>query len=497
MGIIGRQGFKKTVISYFGVLIGLISTLYIYPLEETLYGVARFLISMAALLIPVLTFGTNSLVVRFFPVFRDKDTGHHGFLGFLFLITTVCFLILGSLMYIWRDAFYGILRSINMDVKVFSENVLETGILAFITALSIVTTLYISNFKRIVVPGIFNSVYLKIGLPILIILIYFHLILESHFKWGLILIQLLILLSLIVYTYKLGELYLKPNFSFISKKLLGRMSSYSFQGVFASLGSTVAFRIDTIMTASLLGFSSTGIFSIADNIAGIIASPYQSIKEISAPIIAQNLYDGDMEKVKKLYKSSSIALSIIGWGMLICTYVSLESIFSLSSKYDVLIQGKYVVLLLGLARVVDMSGGLNDHIISYSSIYKWNVLLILMLGVINISLNYYLIPRFGINGAAMATLISMSMYNISKFVFVWFRFRMQPFSMTHLAVIAVGAVAFLLGYTIPESGFALLDILSKSGTTALVFGGVVLYFNLSPDITSMVANLKNRIQRLI
>ncbi len=101
MGIIGRQGFKKTVISYFGVLIGLISTLYIYPLEETLYGVARFLISMAALLIPVLTFGTNSLVVRFFPVFRDKDTGHHGFLVFLFLITTVCFLILGSLMYIW------------------------------------------------------------------------------------------------------------------------------------------------------------------------------------------------------------------------------------------------------------------------------------------------------------------------------------------------------------------------------------------------------------
>src|SRR5690606_33828166 len=102
--------------------------------------------------------------------------GHYGFLGFLLLISSVSFVVVGALLYIWRDAFYDLLRSINLDVEVFSENLLETGVLVFFTSASFIVTIYISNFKRIVIPGIFNSIYLKIGLPILILLFYAQLI---------------------------------------------------------------------------------------------------------------------------------------------------------------------------------------------------------------------------------------------------------------------------------------------------------------------------------
>lgn len=492
MGIIGRQGFKKTIISYIGVLIGLFATLYIYPLEEAMYGLARFLLSIASLFVPILTFGTHSLVVRFFPVFRDKETGHHGFLGFILLISTGSFVVLGSLLYIWRTEFYRLLHSINLDVDVFSENLLETAVLALFISMATILSTYISNFKRIVIPGIFNSIYLKIGLPILILLFYAQVIQEAQFKWGFILIHFFILLSLVIYTFRLGELYLKPDFRFITRGLTKKLANYSIHGVFTTLGATIAFNIDAIMTASMMGFTSTGIFSIANNIAGVISSPFISISEISAPIFAQKLYEGDMENIEKLYKSSSVAMLIVGLGMLITVYVSLDSIFLFSSQYDVIVQGKYVVLLLGLAEVINMAAGLNKHIISYSNLYRWNVILILVLAILNIGFNFAFIPMYGINGAALATLFSMSIFNIAKLIFVWIRFKMQPFTLRHIWVVVIGITAYTLGYFMPDTGYNLLNVILKSGVTLSVFGGLILYFNFSPEITDMVSKLITR-----
>ena len=299
MGVIKRQVFKNTIVSYFGIFLGIFSTFYIYPLEEGIYGLARFLISMAALLMPLLSFGMTSQVIRFFPYFQDKSKGHHGFLGLLLFLSLVFILLLGGLLYVLREPFYGLLEYINMDVDIFSDNLLEIGVLVLITIIISIVTSYISNFRRIVIPSIFNSMYLKIGLPCLVLLYFLGLFDNEQFKWGLILLHFLILASLVIYTYRLGELYLKPDFGYLTKKLISSMAGYSIHGVFTSLGATAAFRIDAIMTASLLGFSSTGIFSIADNIASIIATPHKSLISISASVVTQDVYNNNFEKVEK------------------------------------------------------------------------------------------------------------------------------------------------------------------------------------------------------
>lgn len=495
MGVIRRQGIKKSLILYFGVLIGIASTLYIYPLEEDIYGLARFLLSMAGLLAPFLSWGVNSLAIRFFPVFRDKQTGHQGFLGLLLLLSTSCFVLLGTILFYSRSYLYELLRTAGMDVAIFSKNLLETGILALLIINATIVTSYISNFRRITVPGIFNSLYVKIGIPVLVLLYYFQKIQVTEFKAGLIILHALIFVSLLIYTFYLGELYLRPRFSFLSGKLIKSMFSYSSYGVFASLGATIAFRIDTIMTASLMGFASTGVYSIADNIAGVIATPFKSINEISAPIFAQHMNDREYDKVSKLYKSSAITLLIVGLGLLISIYVSIDSIFSLSAQYDTLIQGEKVVLLLGLAKVVDMSTGLNTYIISYSHLYKWGLVWMAILCVLNIGFNLTFIPEFGITGAALATLLSMIISNIIRFIFVWVKFKMQPFGWGSAWVVVIGGLAYILGSIIPGTGYHLLDIIVKSGITFITFGGLVWYFNFSPDISNFASMILARVRR--
>ncbi len=494
MGIIKRQGIKQTLVTYVGVFIGLVATLYIYPLEEGMYGLARFLLSMAAILYPILSLGVESLTVRFFPEFRDKETGHHGFLGILFIFSSLSFFFFGILLFYFRDSFYHFLAWLKMDVEVFSKNLLETGILVFFIISSAILTSYISNFKRIAIPGIFNSLFLKIGLPCLILLYYFQRLQTQSFKIGFIIIHVLIFIALLIYTWKLGELHLKPHFGFLSKDRLKRMAGYSLFGMFSGLGANLAFRIDAIMTASLLNFQSTGIYGIADNIANIIISPYRSIIQISAPIVAQEMHDKNYSEVDKLYKSSSISLTIIGVGLLVAAYVSIDDLFQLSPKYETLILSKQVVLLLGIGKIVNMATSLNAHIISYSKYFKVNLYLTLLLAGLNIYLNLTLIPLYQIVGAAMATFISLSLFNILKLLFVWSRFRMQPLNLNHLWVLLFGLLAYGIGAIMPDTGYILINIILKSGSALIIFGGLALYFNLSPDITQLVRQIIKKIK---
>ena len=77
MGVIKRQGFKSTVISYIGVLIGAVAMLRIYPLDMEVYGYAQWLISMVTLMFPLATFGILTLLIKYFPSYQKADSSNY------------------------------------------------------------------------------------------------------------------------------------------------------------------------------------------------------------------------------------------------------------------------------------------------------------------------------------------------------------------------------------------------------------------------------------
>ncbi|MBK8042484.1 MAG: hypothetical protein IPK21_07350 [Haliscomenobacter sp.] len=82
MGIIIRQGIKRSIIQFLGVGIGAASTLFIYPLALETYGLAQFLLNTAAFF-PLRNLGHQRPDRKVFPAFKDEQHGHNGFLGFL------------------------------------------------------------------------------------------------------------------------------------------------------------------------------------------------------------------------------------------------------------------------------------------------------------------------------------------------------------------------------------------------------------------------------
>ena len=75
--------------------------------------------------------------------------------------------------------------------------------------------------------------------------------------------------------------------------------------------------------------------------------------------------------------------------------------------------GIFVVFTIGISKYFDLILGNNNAIIFNSKYYKAVLFLGLLLAFLAISLNMIFIPIYGINGAAIATLISITLYSLS------------------------------------------------------------------------------------
>src|SRR5690606_7632260 len=135
---------------------------------------------------------------------------------------------------------------------------------------------------------------------------------------------------------------------------------------------------------------------------------------------------------------------------------------------EVMETGRYVVFFLGLAQVWDMMTGVNNEIIAYSRHYRFTLYLTLLLAVVNIVANLYFIPRYGLTGAAMATCLSLFLYNVVKLVFIRVKMGLQPFTMRLIPVLTFAAAAWLLARWVPESDSAIITLMVKGAvfTTA-------------------------------
>ena len=98
-------------------------------------------------------------------------------------------------------------------------------------------------------------------------------------------------------------------------------------------------------------------------------------------------------------------------------------------------QGKWVVFIIGLGYMFDMTTGINQEIVGTSKYYKIDLLFYPILGLIAIGANMFLIPRYGMTGAAIATAFTIFLLNTIRFFFLFWVFKIQPFTFNTIKAI--------------------------------------------------------------
>ncbi len=210
----------------------------------------------------------------------------------------------------------------------------------------------------------------------------------------------------------------------------------------------------------------------------------RTMGKISSVVISDAWKNNQVDVIDQIYKKSSISLSVIGLLLIVGIWGNIDNVFHvITDDYK---PGKYVILIIGLANLTDIAMGVSPHIIVNSKHYRFLSYFLLIFAALIVISNIILIPIYGIIGAALATLISKLIYNTIKYIFLYRKYKLQPFTQKTVLLYLIGIVAYLISLLIPEISNYIIDILVRSATITIVFMIPVYYFNISVDINSRI-----------
>lgn len=481
MGVVIRQSFISSVFGYLGIVIGYVNVIILMPKYLTLeeIGLYRTVIACTMLLVPFAMLGSSATMQRFFPKFSENT---EKLISLTFALLLAGFVLVSGLFLVFKEQFF----------LYFSENATRVNdyyylipiLLFFIVIFSLLESFSKANLN-IIFPNFLRDVVYKIFTTSLVVLFAIGAVSFDAFLYSQVLFYMLISLTLLI--------HISRRFSFLSfikkikmptldRKVIG-FSLFSFLSV---AGVTIVTYIDQVMVSRYLGLSLNGIYTTAVFITVVIEYPKRFVSQISYQIMVNSYEKHDIEGIGEHYRKASINQGIVGGLIFLLILINLDNIFGIMPKGESFAQGRNVFILVGLAKLSNMFFSLGSEIISISRIYRYNVILAILLGMLTVISNLLLIPLYGIDGAAMATLISFIIYDIIKFTLVKYHLNIQPFNKKTLLAIALIAVCIAVNKIIPQFDSNYVDAITRSFLVTSFFLFLTYFAGLSVEINNHI-----------
>ncbi|MBQ9417670.1 MAG: lipopolysaccharide biosynthesis protein [Bacteroidales bacterium] len=445
MGVIARQSIKGALANYAGVAIGFVTTFFVLTrcLTTEEVGLTRVMVDAAVLFSSLALLGTNSSVVRFFPYFSDGGR-NRGVFGLSLLLPLVGFGLFGLLFLLFRDGIVGLYEGRS---PLLAEYV---GLLPMLVFCAMYLTVFETNASvllRITVPKLVREVGIRLLTLASYVLYGLGWVSFDGFVWlfcGSYGVAMLLsaFYLLRITGFDLGVF--KVDFHAIDRRLWGEMLRYSLLMTAVVIAGNVPL-LSTLFLGAKTGLAATGVYAIALYIANVVEVPYRSLGAVSRPILAASAKSGRWGEVNRLGRQVSLHQMLVSLTIFFLIWINLDLLFSLLPNGEAYAGGAGVVFVLGLAKVVNSSFAVGADVLNYSRFYVWSLLFALVLTGAALVCNQWLIGVWGINGAAVATLLSYVAYFLLLLWFVWRRLRVHFFSVGQVKVVAVVAVGLLLG----------------------------------------------------
>ena len=494
MGVVRKQSTLTTLTSFLGGVIGFINQTFLFAklMDPDEFGLARVLVTIGVMYAQLSLLGFQNVILRFFPFFENKEKGHYGFLSFGILFILAGFILTTSLFLLFQPQVISVYGEKSQLLVTYYR-------LGMLFGFSYLVYIFFSNYLRSLYDWFIPRFINEVGLRLLVtvgISLYALNVLDFHtFIWVYAGMHAVMALGVIIYTAARRQLMLPSIRNLQIQQYLKPMLSQAF---FASIGGIsihLVLAIDTLMLASL-GLTPVAVYSLMVNFAALMLFPFRSLVNLSSPRVAEYWKEQDIPAIGRIYKRVSLLGYISGVWLFFVIWLNLDYVYSLIGK-EAYMSGKLVFVFIGLASLFDIISGLNTTILVTSKAFKYDLLFNLLLLIISILTNYYFIFILdeGVNGAAIATMISILLYNVSRVIFVYKLANIHPFTMGLLKV-TVLAVGIWLGVSyMPDSSYPLLDIVWKSSLFTVFFGLTILGFRIAPDLNEFLEVILSRLTR--
>jgi len=497
MSTIRRQSIISSIVVYFGFALGFLNT-YLFTrqggLTKEQFGLTNTFIAFANIMFSVACLGMPAFIGKFFPYYKSHlPNKKNDQLTLALLFTCIGFLIV---------TLVGI-ASKHIVIDVVFKNSPElpkyyywTFIFAFGYTLYMLMEAYAWQQRQAVLSNFLKEVLFRVFATILIVLATSQVIRTFDVFIGIYAFTYLAIAAVMfIFFIKRKDFYFTFSISNVTRKFRRKiilLASYVWAG---SLVFNIASVFDTIVIAAVMpnGMAAAGVYALAQNISSLIQAPQRAIVSSSVGPLSQAWKEKNYKKIDRVYHRSSINQLVFSCAMFSLIWLNFDdgiTTFHLQEGYRA---AKWVFFYIGIARIIDMGTGLNSQIIATSTFWRFEFTSGMILLALTIPLNWQLTRMYGIIGPAFSNLISFTVFNLIRYVFLLRRFKMQPFTGKSVYTVLLAAASYTLCYLLfyDQTGFGWIVLRSTVFVSIFLTGMFLL--KLTPDALPVAITLKKKL----
>ncbi len=458
-----------------------------------IFGKYSYIISFLTILITLSSLGLGSGVMFFRQKYKKKgyDEKARGVIAFAY--TSVA--LAGSIL--------------TVVVMIFAEPISKTllnspdyaPLLTVMAPLILLESLYslslsvFRSLKRIARLSLVKNIFYH-GVRIAAILLCFT-VFGLKDIGGIIIPTYIAYTSLLAYNlmnqYKSGSI---GKTSAVEKSEKKELFKYSLPLFMTAIIGILLRQADILMLGFIKTEEAVAVYKISVQICAIIPFFKRITSSFFSPMIASLFHEGKKNELIHTYKT--VTKWSFTFGLMIFLGVVLfgKSVLHLFGRE--FIAGYTALILVACGSIIGVVTGQTGSMNAMTGHPRINMVSSITTFTVNIILNILLIPKHGIIGAAVATLISSAVGNTISLLYLYITQRIQPYGIDYLKPLFAGGlsyiVIYLLNHMIMWDGVT--DVIIKGFIYVFIFAGSIMLTKVDDDDKIILKSMFNTVTKL-
>lgn len=440
----------------------ILSFLLTRGLGVSLYGIYTYGTTILSFAIILARMGGGKAVLRFVPAYEDQSSYRNRLVGLAYLTALAGSTIIGIAIFILAPT----ISSVTLDTPLLVD---VLRILALILPFNTVIKLTNAVFRgteqlkyQVLISDILHPI-IQVGVVGIALFLGYSLL-------GIVsaLALTAVLICIIAMTLLYNQTTIHPSICIHREQSeLFEFYNFSIPLTLKDMGSLLYNRVDILMIGIFLVESSVGVYRISVLIASLVVLPLAALNQLFPPVASRlysNTKTAELESVYETVTRWSLTVAIPP--ALITSLYSSEVLKIFGSEFTT---GSFVLVLFVLGQLTDSAVGPSGYLLMMTGNQYLSLVNQWLFGLLNISLNYLFITKFGLIGAALATAGLLALLNIVRVTEVWYMEGLTPYSPAYWKPLFAGALTgmLMIGLSHLLDGYVLL--VSGSAIGSLVF----------------------------
>ncbi len=185
-------------------------------------------------------------------------------------------------------------------------------------------------------------------------------------------------------------------------------------------------RINIYMIGYYVDSGEVAIYNSASQIAIITSFMLMAVNQVFSPTISELYTKGEIKRLNIIYSKIIVGLFLIS-SIILCVIILFRYQIMGIFGEGYIEKGVIILIIISIGQLINAVSGPNGYILVMTGNQNYNLLASVLTLSAVIFLNFILIPKFGVLGAAVSGMSALIINNILKLLFMKMRTGIIPF----------------------------------------------------------------------